>query len=416
MEAETITTTLEAARRLTIWKQSLSGNIPEGTFKQKVTSIIRNTGYIQWDPVTVVAPSHLISLWSRIGKFDWSHLDRMMWEDKEAFFHWIPIAWIVLTEDYPLFYSLMKRYPDSMRKGWASHAEPAKKFMDSRQDLKQKVLKRLREGPAETGHFKDYAKRKKSPDGWGSGNEVTQLLFHLNMAGEVMVAGHSKNQNVWALTDDFLPQGTVRSVLPVEELERITAIRALKALGVAPEFDIFRYFIRGRYTILKDILKQLVENGEVVNVRIEGQPKSKPLFLLAEDKRVLDAIISDKWEPRLNLISPFDNMITLRDRTKRMFNFDYILEQFVPKEKRKFGTYVLPILWDSSLVGRVDAKLDKGEKTLKINGVFAEPGFENDAQIGCKLQERIDDFVNFLGAERVIYAEKKPEKWARYLT
>jgi uncharacterized protein YcaQ len=202
----------------------------------------------------------------------------------------------------------------------------------------------------------------------------------------------------------------------VEELERITAIRALKALGVAPEFDIFRYFIRGRYTILKDILKQLVENGEVVNVRIEGQPKSKPLFLLAEDKRVLDAIISDKWEPRLNLISPFDNMITLRDRTKRMFNFDYILEQFVPKEKRKFGTYVLPILWDSSLVGRVDAKLDKGEKTLKINGVFAEPGFENDAQIGCKLQERIDDFANFLGAERVIYAEKKPEKWARYLT
>ena len=415
MESERITTTLEAARRLTIWKQLLSGNTPEGTFKQKVTSVIRSTGYIQWDPVTVVAPSHLISLWSRIGNFDWSELDRMMWEDKDALFHWVPIAWIVLTEDYPIFYSLMKRYPDSMRKGWASHAGPAMKFLDSHQELKRRVIERLKNGPAETGHFRDYGKRKKSPDGWSSGNEVTQLLFHLHMAGEVMVAGHSKNQNVWALTEDFLPPGTVKSTLPVEELERITAIRALKALGVAPEFDIYRYFIRGRYTILKDILKQLVEDGEVVNVQIDGRPKSKPLFLLANDKRALDAIMSDKWEPQLNLISPFDNMITLRDRTQRMFNFDYILEQFVPKEKRKYGTYVLPILWDSNLVGRIDAKLDKARRTLNINGVFAEPGYGNDAVIGNKLHEKIGDFAKFLGAERIIYSEKKPEKWSKYL-
>lgn len=415
MESERITTTLEAARRLTIWKQFLSGNTPKGNFKQKVTSVIRNTGYIQWDPVTVVAPSHLISLWSRIGNFDWSELDRMMWEDKEALFHWVPIAWIVLTEDYPIFYSLMKRYPDSMRKGWASHAGPAMKFMDAHQELKRKVIERLKDGPAETGHFRDYGKREKSTDGWSSGNEVTQLLFHLHMAGEVMVAGHSKNQNIWALTEDFLPPGAVKKALPVEELEKITAIRALKALGVAPEFDIYRYFIRGRYTILKEILKRLVEEGEVVNVQIDGQPKSKPLFLLAEDKKALDAIMSDKWEPRLNLISPFDNMITLRDRAQRMFNFDYILEQFVPKEKRKYGTYVLPILWDSNLVGRIDAKLDKARRTLNINGVFAEPGYDNDAVIGNKLQERIEDFAKFLGAELVIFSEKKPEKWSQYL-
>ena len=70
-----------------------------------------------------------------------------------------------------------------------------------------------------------------------------------------------------------------------------------------------------------------------------------------------------------------------------MFNFNYILEQFVPKEKRKFGTYVIPILWDSNLVGRIDAKFEKQQKTLYILGVFAEPGFENEAIIGSRLAE-----------------------------
>ncbi|MGC8515683.1 MAG: DNA glycosylase AlkZ-like family protein [Thermoplasmata archaeon] len=415
METETITTSLEAAKRLTIRKQFLAGNTPEGSFNNKLKAIIRNVGYIQWDPVTVVAPSHLISIWSRIGKFDWSELDKIMWDDKEVLFHWAPIAWLVLAEDYPIFYSLMRRYPDSMRKGWASHAESASKFLQSHHDLKQKVIKRLKEGPAETGQFKDYGNRKKSSDGWSSGNEVTELLFLLQMTGEVMVVGHSANQNVWGLTDGFLPQSVDRTIFPTVELEKYTAIRSLRALGVAAEYDIYRYFVRGRYTDLKGTLKKLVEDGKVVKVKIDSQPKAKPFYMLSEDVGALDSIASDKWEPRLSLVSPFDNLITLRDRTQKMFYFDYILEQFVPKEKRKFGTYVLPILWDSNLVGRIDAKFEKEQKILNINGVFAEPGFENDLNIGGRLADKVEDFADFLGAEKVSYGKIKPEKWANHL-
>ncbi|QRF75256.1 hypothetical protein Thermo_00750 [Thermoplasmatales archaeon] len=415
METEMITTTLEAAKRLTINKQFLSGNAPDGSFNNKLKTIIRNTGYIQWDPVTVVAPSHLISIWSRIGKFDHSDLDNMMWKDKEALFHWSPTAWIVLTEDYPIFYSLMKRYPDSMRRGWTSHIESAKKILESNNGLKQRVISRLKAGPAETGHFRGYGNIEKSQDGWSSGNEVSQLLFHLHMTGEVMVVGHSANQNVWALTDDFLPEWADRTIFPIEELEKRTAIRALKALGVAPELDIYRYFVRGRYTNLKGVLKQLVEDGIVVKIRIEEQANAKPHYLLSDDKRSLDSIMSDKWEARLNLISPFDNMITLRERAQRMFNFDYILEQFLPKEKRKFGTYVLPILWDCNLVGRLDAKFDRDKETLNIKGVFAEPKFHKDTIIGINLHKKVEEFAEFLGAEKILYGKEKPEKWAKYL-
>ncbi len=416
METEIITTTLEAVKRLTLSKQFLAGNTPDGPFNNKLKTIMRNTGYIQWDPVTIVAPSHLISIWSRIGKFGLTELDKMMWKDKEAIFIWSPIAWIVLTEDYPIFHSLMKRYPDSMRRGWASHAVSARKFLDSHYELKQKVLGKLKEGPAETGQFRDYGSRKKSPDGWSFGNEVNELLFHLHMSGEVMVSGHSANQNIWILTDDFLPKWADRTIFSTEDLEKIGAQRALRALGVASEADIYRYFVRGRYTNLREILRQLVEDGKVVKVRIEGQTKDKPLYLLSEDKRTLDSIMSDRWEPRLNLISPFDNIITLRDRTQRMYNFNYILEQFVPKEKRKFGTYVLPIMWGSDFVGRIDVKLNKNQKTLNINGVFSEPGYDKEPTIGIKLSEKIGEFSEFLSVEKILYGEKKPEKWKKYLS
>lgn len=411
MEIETITTSLEAAKKLIVHKQFLAGNTPEGSFNDKLKAILRNIGYIQWDPVTVVAPSHLISIWSRIGKFDWSELDKIMWHDKEVLFQWTPIAWLVLAEDYPIFYSLMSRYPDSMRKGWANHAESANKFLNSHHELKKKVMNRLKEGPAETGQFKNYGIRNKSPDGWSSGNEVTQLLFHLQMKGEVMVSGHSGNQNLWDLTDNFLPQSVERTIIPADELEMVTAIRAMRGLGVSADYDIYRYFVRGRYTDLKGTLKKLVEDGKAVKVKIDGQSKKKAYYMLSEDIKALDSIISDKWEPRLSLISPFDNMITLRDRTQKMFNFNYILEQFVPKEKRRFGTYVLPILWGSNLVGRINAKFEKQQKILDIHGVFAEPGFENEAIIGDRLADRVEDFADFLGAVKVKYGKIKPVQW-----
>ena len=413
MELETITTTLEAVKRLTVRKQFLAGNIPEGSFNDKLKSIIRNIGYIQWDPVTVVAPSHLISIWSRIGKFEWSELDKMMWNDKEVLFHWSPIAWLVLAEDYPIFYSLMTSYPDSMRNGWASHAESASKFLKSHHELKQKVMKRLKEGPAETGQFKGYGNSKKNTGGWSSGNEVTELLFHLQMTGEVMVVGHSGNQNIWDLTDNFLPQSVERRIIPAVELEKSTAVRALRALGISAESDIYRYFVRGRYANIKGTIRKLVEDGKAVKVKIEGEHKAKEYYILSEDIKALDAIISDKWEPRLSLISPFDNMITLRDRTQKIFNFNYILEQFVPKEKRKFGTYVLPILWGSNFVGRIDAKFEKAQKTLDILGVFAEPGFENEATIGERLADRVEDFADFLGADKVNYRKIEPMHWTK---
>ncbi len=407
---------MQDARRLFILKQHLQDFKVPGTFGDKVTSLIRDIGYIQWDPVSVVVPSHLISLWSRIGNFDHNELDTLMWKDRDVFLHWTPIAILALTEDYPAFYSLMKRYPDSLGKSWRSHIEPARKFIDSHEELREKVLERLKDSPADISAFRDLGKRDKITDGWSSGNEITTLLYHLHMMGEVMVSGHSGNQNTWALSDQFLPRGVDKTVLPVNQVDKIAAERSVKALGVARQYDINRYFVRGRYSNLGEALSRLEEDSRIIRVEIEGEPKRDAYYVHSDDVKLLERIGRDRWHPRIKLISPFDNLITIRERTRRMFSFDYTLEQFVPKEKRKYGTYVLPVLWDDRLVGRIDAKLERDRKTLLINSVHAEKGFEESSEIPERLSCVINEFADFLGASTVTYGRNKPQGWERYLT
>ncbi len=415
LNTETISITPEQARRLFIFKQHLVGNSKEGNFGESLISIIRDICYIQWDPVTVVAPSHFISMWSRMGIFNWSHLEELMWKSREIFLHWTPIAYLVLTEDYPIFYSLMKEYPESLGSSWRNHIPRAQNFLDSHKELKGQVLEKLIKGPASIREFRYYGDRRKSEDGWSTGNDVSTLLYHLHMLGEVMVSGHESNQNVWSLTEEFLPAWANRKHLPMEDLERQTVIRGLKAMGAGTELDINRYFVRGRYRKLKETLKTMKEESTLLKVQVEGQSQSRPYYMLQEDVSVLDRLDSLEWDSNIRLISPFDNLISIRERTKRLVNFDYILEQFVPKERRKYGTYVLPILWKDKLVGRLDAKLDKPQKRLKINSVYSEPGFETEDSLPGELRAKIQEFSIFLGAEDFVISQNVPNSWKKQL-
>ncbi|HYB76369.1 MAG TPA: crosslink repair DNA glycosylase YcaQ family protein, partial [Nitrososphaerales archaeon] len=102
MSRETISSSLVGIRKLAVARQHLAGRLPKRPAAEDIVSLIRDLPFVQWDPVTVVAPSHIISLWSRLGAFRTSELDRLMWHDKRVFLHWTPIAFLVLTEDYPI--------------------------------------------------------------------------------------------------------------------------------------------------------------------------------------------------------------------------------------------------------------------------------------------------------------------------
>ena len=345
-----------------------------------------------------------------------SDLDGLMWEEKKLFEHWAGrFAAIVLTEDYPLYYSMMKRYPVSIGKSWGVQGARATKFLSEHRELAKSVMNQLKKGPLQLTQFKDYARTKRIAEAWTSGSDVSTMLFHLEMSGKVMVVGHQGYQNIWGLPEEFLPSWVERTELAEEEVERLTAERAIRALGIASPREINYYFPRGRYQNLGGALDGLLEDSIIHRVRVEGIPGGGERYVHDLDMKLLESVKDDAWEPRMSLLPPFDNLICGRQRTNRVFGFDYNHEMFLPEYKRKFGYYVLPILWGERFIGRVDPRMDRRKEKLLVNSVHAEPAAPTDKEISAKIGETIERLAEFLGAKEVVYAGRVPPAWRNSL-
>jgi uncharacterized protein YcaQ len=403
-----ISTTAQAVRRLAVTKQHLAGRLPKRASRDELLGLVRDLVYVQWDPVPIVAPSHILSIWSRVGEFRLEDLDKLLWEEKKLLLHWTPQALIVLAEDYPIYRSLMERYPESLANGWGNHIPRAKKFLADK-ELKRRVLAELRGGPLIPTQFRGY-QAKRSPDGWSSGSDVSNMLFHLHMRGEVMVVGRQGNHNLWGLMEEFFPELANTEGLSEKEYERRAAERALRALGTAKEREIYLYFVRGRYQHLRQALEELAEEGRILSVKAEGVTDRDQRYIHESDARLLESVGNRDWEPRVSLVPPFDNMLA-GGRLKSLFGFEYVREQFLPKEKRKFGTYVLPIIWGDRFIGRVDAAIEKRKEMLIIHSVHAEPGAPKEKDVASEIGETIERLAGFLGAKQVMYSSRVPSPW-----
>ena len=405
-----LTTTLENARRLYLRKQRLTEKQTKAT-PENILSVVHDLCYVQWDPIDAVAPSHIISLWSRLSNFQLSDLDRLMWRDKKLFLCWTPVASIVRAEDYPIISALTRRYAEllahSTRGGWAN----LRKFLAKHADLRRKMLSELKKrGPLQLTQFQDYVRTGRA-DGWTSGSDVSRMLHHLTVIGEVMVVGHNGLQNIWGLAEDFLPSSVDRTKLSGEEFEREAAQRALQALGTAFEREIYLYFPRDRYLNLKKTLEGLEQEGKIHRVQVEGLGRNAEQFVHDRDLRLLESIDSEELDVHVRLIAPFDTILCNLARTTRLFGFDYIHENFLPPSKRKFGTFVHPLLYGDKLIGRVDLLVDKEKKKLNVVSVHAEPGAPTGREVSSKIAETLEQFGEFIGARGLEYSTRVPTSW-----
>lgn len=408
MGKETVSASLDGIRRLAVARQHLAGRLPKRPSPDDIVSLIRDLPYVQWDPVTVVAQSHLISLWNRLGPFKASDLDRLMWQDRRVLLHWTPIASLVLTEDYPIYHSLMKRYPESLTKSWGNHIPRARQFLAEHHELRKRMLSELKSGPLRPTQFSDYVRTKRSADGWSSGSEVSNMLFHMHMSGDVMVVGREGNQNIWGLSEEFLPSWAARKEVSEEEFEREASQKAIRGLGTATLREVRYYFPPGRYQNLKSTLARLEEGSVIHQVKVDGLEEKDKRYIHDKDAPLLESVGAGKWEPRMSLLPPFDNMLK---QHSRVFGFDYVREQFLPKERRRFGTYVLPILWGERFIGRIDPQFNKKEEKLVINSVHAEPGAPGGKEVSALIREAVERLSEFIGAREVLYEGPVPEGW-----
>ncbi len=412
--SQRIVTTLENVRRLAINKQHLAGKLPNRPNADNILEVMRDLGCIQLDPISAVAPSHLVVLWSRLGNFERSDLDMLLWRDRKLFEYWAHQQSIVLMEDYPLYYSMMRGFPKPWGSAWSQRAQH---WLSSHSDLRNFVLNEFKQkGPMLSRQFEDKSRAKPPRTGWSSGGEVSRMLFILFFKGEVMVVGRQGNQKLWDLPERFLPSWVSKKELSEEDVEYEAVQRALRALGVANASEIDYHFLRGRYRNLKATLKRLDAESKIHQVDIVKGPIGKgDRYIHSQDIPLLKELDSNGWQPRTTLLSPFDNLICDRKRTKLLFGFDFTSEIYTPRSKRKHGYYVLPILYGDRFIGRIDPLMDRKNEKLLINAVHAEPHAPRDKNAALEIRDTIEQLSDFLEAKEVVYSRKVPKFWRSYL-
>jgi uncharacterized protein YcaQ len=320
------------ARRIAVRAQLLDGSA------RGILETVRQLGYLQIDPIASVATPQQLVLWSRLGAFDTAELDRLLWEDRKLI-EWGAFIWPI--EDLPLIRARMRR-----RRSKYTWERRSTEFLQTNASFKRYLLRELeRRGPLLSRELEAEQMVTRDPHAWWGSRKVTLMLEILHGRGVVAIVGRRGKQRVWDLAERWYPE---TETVSLAEADRLLAEKRFRALGVRYE--------KGEWQVHPD-----AQDGPV--------PK------------------------RTTFLSPFDRLIYDRERTEALFNFHYRLEMYVPKAKRQYGYYVLPILRGDRLIGRIEPVVDRKTGVLRVNGVWWERGVKP-----VSLTRPLRDLATFVGA------------------
>jgi uncharacterized protein YcaQ len=394
----------QVARRLAVRAALLEGPRPTPD-RDGILEVVRGLGSLQIDPTRAVERTHLLVLWSRLGPYDTRDLDRLRFEDRLLFEY---AAFIMPSESYPEQAFAMERF--ATRDGaWERRVRD---WMAENDALRQSVLKRLKaEGPLPSRVFvAPPGTTDWKSSGWTGGRNVPQMFEFMSRRGEILVAGREGGQRLWDLAERVVRHQRPRRGVTPEEFADRRVRAAVTRLGSANTRE-----IRDRVPILpsadvRAAIDRLLADDSIRRVTPEADPEAEA-YMLADDLPLIETVTGTGWRPRTTLLSPFDPLIRDRERTERLFGFHFRLEMYVPKDLRKFGFFVLPILHGDRLIGRVDPKMDRRRRVLDVRAVHVEPDAPvDDPEVGRAVGDAIRELGAFLRAREVRY-ESIPEGW-----
>jgi len=361
-----------------------------------IAEVVDGLGMVQMDPTSAVARTEHLVLWSRLGKrFRIAELERMLWDERSLFEYWVHI---VPTSDLAIHRETMRRYPMGPR-GDQARRTYVRDWLDANAAFRRYVLRELRRrGPLRARDLEDRAAEGWSTGGWNDqGRHVAMMLDLLWFKGEVMIVGRDGQQRLWDLTERSLSLDGPR--LSHRDVARRIVERQLRARGLAKPSQ-FGWAFDGRPLGWDRTLAELIKEGVAIPARVEGDDA---------DQYVHAEIWERTFRPRTTLLSPFDDLISDRDHTEQLFDFFFRLEIYVPKAKRRFGYFVMPILHGDRLIGRIDPRLDKATQVLHVNAVYAEKGAP--ASAGPAVSGAIRELGEWLGAADIRFTRKVPAMW-----
>ncbi|MEW2134045.1 DNA glycosylase AlkZ-like family protein [Streptomyces sp. NPDC005435] len=319
------TLTADDARRLALRAQGLLG-APDR--RAGVRGVLRHLGAVQLDTISVLARSHELVPYARLGAVGRQAVESAYWQDTRAFEYWSHAACVLPVEEWPHFAFRRRAYRS--RPHW-NHQLPEGAY--------EQVIKQLRaEGPL-TATELGGAKRTSEWWDW-SGTKVA--VERALMYGEVVCVERRGWKRVYDLAERAIPEALLHDELDDAECLRRLVRLAGESLGVGTRADIADY-----HRLKGEQVDAVIADSGLVPVEVEGW--SKPAW--ADPAALATA---PRGRHRTTLLSPFDSLIWERARTERLFGFTHRLEAYVPKQKRVHGYFAMPVLSGGRLVGRVD--------------------------------------------------------------
>ncbi|MBN2007351.1 MAG: YcaQ family DNA glycosylase [Anaerolineae bacterium] len=394
---------LDDARKLALHAQRFGKTGSTGNEKENAAQLVEHLGYVQIDTIHIVERAHHHTLWARLPEYTPALLDELLSKDRRVFEWWTHAMSYIPMRDYRFYAPRMGRHAL-----WGRQTE----WLEAHPDVVAHVKDRIRaEGPLGAADFK---KPEGFNGGWWEWKPAKQALEILSSMGELMVTKRRNFQRIFDLSERVLPPGLNMTPPDDAELQRFIIRFALNGRGILRESEV----AWSRRKADPAALRALVDAGEVVALEVEGLKQGssslngEPCYALSA---ALDAALATPPTQSLHILSPFDNLIIDRRWLKAFFDgFDYTLECYLPAAKRKYGYFVLPILWTDAnghprFIARMDVKADRKAKTLIVRRLFFEPEVNGHANAIPALADSLRDYAAFNHCNHVILEETMPE-------
>lgn len=394
-----ITINIETARRYILGKQGLwPGRRFHGV--EGTEQAMREMEYLQLDPLQIIARSHDIKLHSRVLDYAPGMWEEVTYQQRK-FFDWG--GWLAARpmDDLPYWRVVMRRERDSQGRIHSMGREHADAIVEMRDILRER-------GTVSNRDFK-MAKRKRT-ESYRGRKDSALALYYLWRIGDVMTHHRENFERVYALTEEVAPTGLICEA-DEAKTDRFLIKKDVSFSGLSRMSRTSDVFHRGvPFDEMKQVIDSLLADGDLIEVTVEGWKAVH--YALGSDAAILDDLgagrIPEAWTPlettttdEVTFLAPLDP-VSARGRAKVLFGFDYVWEVYKPEDKRKYGYYVLPVLWGDKLVARFDSKLNRTTNTFIILGFWLEDeSLGSDEAFAEALARGFERFARFLGADRL---------------
>ena len=388
--SSTIVISKKEARKLVLQCQGLLSSYSNSL------SAIQQLSYVQIDTISVTARAHHHVFYTRNPNYNQQVIIQLM-DDKKIFEYWSHAAAYLPIGDYR--FSLFKK--ETYRTGnkhWFPRDEKVEKY----------VLDRIKaEGPLQS---KDFDNPRNKNHEWYEWKPAKIALTNLFMDGSLMIANLKGFQKIFDIAENVLPANTLTTTPTLDEYCKHLIFNAIKAQGLVTLNEIV-YLRKGIKTTVSKLLKQLTESKEIATVKVDSIDN-----IYYSTYPLLESIATIKVGKKVHLLNPFDNLVIQRKRLKELFDFEYLIECYVPEKKRIYGYYTLPILYGDKFVGRLDAKAERKANAFTVKHIWFEPEFKTTADFIKKIDEQLKLFANFCGCANLSIYKTTPSSYKEMLT